>query len=169
MPVDIHGKPYYTVAERVKELHEKVGTDARIVIETKVINWEPVTVKATVSIGENTFTGISGISAATANKMIEKSAPVEVAETSAIGRALGFAGFGAVDSIATADEIVKANYAEKAFSTPPPAEKVATEAQQCEKCGSMNTVTKTVVKEGPNKGRQFVYCQENEEFSHFRD
>jgi hypothetical protein len=35
--------------------------------------------------------------------------PYEVAETSAIGRALGFAGYGIVDGIATADEMVKAD------------------------------------------------------------
>ncbi len=34
--------------------------------------------------------------------------PYEVAETSAVGRALGFAGYGATDSIASADEVNKA-------------------------------------------------------------
>ena len=53
----------------------------------------------------NLFTGIS---AANPNKAIEKMSPYEVAETSAVGRALGFAGYGLVDDIATADEMVKA-------------------------------------------------------------
>ncbi len=43
-------------------------------------------------------------------KAIEKASPYEVAETSAIGRALGFAGFGIADGIASADEMVKAPY-----------------------------------------------------------
>ena len=39
---------------------------------------------------------------------MEKTSPYEIAETSAIGRALGFAGYGSVDSIASADEMIKA-------------------------------------------------------------
>ncbi len=34
---------------------------------------------------------------------------LEVAETSAIGRALGFAGYGIVEGVASADELIK-NY-----------------------------------------------------------
>ncbi len=51
-----------------------------------------------------TFTGIS---AANPAKTIEKQSPYEVAETSAVGRALGFAGYGVINGIATADEIAK--------------------------------------------------------------
>jgi hypothetical protein len=36
---------------------------------------------------------------------VEGQAPLEVAETSAVGRALGFAGFGSTDDIASADEM----------------------------------------------------------------
>ncbi len=105
MSINIHGKEYITVAERVQEAGDKL-----LGIETEVLFQEPVVIKATVKIAytngaTKTFTGIS---AANPSKEIEKMSPYEVAETSAVGRALGFAGFGIIDSIATADEMVKA-------------------------------------------------------------
>ena len=105
MPIKIHGKEYVTVNERVQALHE-LHPDTPISILTDVLNDNPVVIRAVVTIGENEF---SGISAANPDKAIEKVSPYEVAETSAVGRALGFAGFGVTDSIASADEIIKAN------------------------------------------------------------
>jgi hypothetical protein len=102
MPINIHGKEYVTVAERVAEAHKD---QEKIDILTEVLFQEPVVVKAIVTTSKGVF---SGISAANPSKAIEKMSPYEVAETSAVGRALGFAGYGLVDSIATADEMVKA-------------------------------------------------------------
>lgn len=62
---------------------------------------------ATVSTKKGTFTGTSAVSTET-SKTIEKESPFEVAETSAVGRALGFANYGLIDGIASADEVVKA-------------------------------------------------------------
>jgi len=103
MTISIHGKDYVPVADRVKELHADPDNKT-ISITTEVIN-HPVNiiVKATVVIHKGTFTGIS---AANPSKAIEKMSPYEVAETSAVGRALGFAGYGLVDSIASADEMI---------------------------------------------------------------
>lgn len=107
--VKIHGKDYMTVAGRVIEARK--GT-LYLNVNTEVLAHEPlVVVKATVTVRrvadlpEETYTGISG---ANPSKTIEKQSPYEVAETSAVGRALGFAGFGSVDSIASADEMKKA-------------------------------------------------------------
>jgi len=106
MPVNIHGKQYITVAERLAEAREDL-----VSINTEVIpNGGSVVIKATVVTKKGTFTGIS---AANPNKSIEKQSPYEVAETSAVGRALGFAGYGVIDSIASADEIVKAQAVEE--------------------------------------------------------
>jgi hypothetical protein len=102
MPVNIHGKQYVTVAERVVEAHKALK---QISITSEVLYQNPVVIKATVVTEKGTYTAIS---AANPNKMLEKMSPYEVAETSAVGRALGFAGFGAVEGIATADEMVKA-------------------------------------------------------------
>ena len=65
---------------------------------------DKIVVKATVVTEKGTFTGIS---AANEAKTIEKQSPYEVAETSAVGRALGFAGYGVINGIATADEIAQ--------------------------------------------------------------
>lgn len=102
MSINIHGKEYITVAERVKAIHEAEKTFS---MTTEVLAHDPVLVKATVTTPKGIFTGIS---AANPDKTIEKITPYEVAETSAVGRALGFAGYGIVDGIATADELVKA-------------------------------------------------------------
>ena len=105
MPVLIHNTQYITVAERVQALHETIK-DKTISITTEFLpNSDLVVCKATVKIGDNVF---NGTSAANPSKAIEKQSPYEVAETSAVGRALGFAGFGIVEGIATADEMVKA-------------------------------------------------------------
>lgn len=106
--VNIHGKQYITVAERVQELHDDKDNfkdGAKIEINTEVLYTSPVVVKATVKTSKGIFTGIS---AANPTKTLEKQSPYEIAETSAVGRALGFAGYGVVEGIATADEMNKA-------------------------------------------------------------
>lgn len=101
--IDIKGKQYVQVNERVKEAH---AANKQISITTEVLQHTPLVVmKATVTTVKGTFTGTSF---ANVSKSIEKTSPYEVAETSAVGRALGFAGYGIVDSIASADEIQKA-------------------------------------------------------------
>lgn len=100
MPVNIHGKEYKTVAERLEEIGTKLTS-----VETEVLYTEPaVVIKATIVTDRGTFTGISG---ADDSKSIEKNNPWEVAETSAVGRALAFAGY-AGSEIASADEMQKA-------------------------------------------------------------
>lgn len=100
--VTIHGKEYMTVAKRVELAHG----DGIEKIDTEVLQHTPVVVvKATITVKKGVYTGISS---ANPNKAIEKSNPYEVAETSAVGRALGFAGYGIIESIASADEMAKA-------------------------------------------------------------
>ena len=99
MPIQIHGKEYKTVAERLEEASAEIQS-----IDTEVLNDEPVVIKATLVTKKGSFTGISS---ANQLKSIEKSNPYEVAETSAVGRALAFAGY-AGSEIASADEMIKA-------------------------------------------------------------
>ena len=101
--VNIHGKDYMTVARRVELAHQE---KALVSVQTEVLIHSPIVVKATVNVGGSIFTGISSVDIDSA-KMIEKSNPYEVAETSAVGRALGFAGYGIVEGIASADEMLK--------------------------------------------------------------
>jgi hypothetical protein len=111
MPVNIHGKSYNTVAERI------IAAGNHLVgVETEVLQHDPVVIKATITITKDeplTSTGgkhlynFTGISAANASKQIEKESPYEVAETSAVGRALAFAGYETTNGIASAEEMQK--------------------------------------------------------------
>lgn len=128
MSIKIQGKEYVTVAERVKAIHDDLKKEAFSITTEVIPNGGAVVIKATVTTPKGTFTGIS---AANPLKSIEKMSPYEVAETSAVGRALGFAGYGMVDSIASADEMVKAGAAEKIVGLDEaPKEKVL-----CKECG----------------------------------
>lgn len=120
MTVLIHGKEYITVAERITA----AGKDL-IGVETEVLFNDPVVIKATVITTKGKF---SGISAANASKQIEKESPYEVAETSAVGRALAFAGYETTNGIASAEEMQKVVY-----ETVP--EKHEFSNSKCPKCG----------------------------------
>jgi len=130
MPVNIHGKEYKTVAERLDEASKTIKS-----IKTEVLYIEPmIMVKATIETDKGTFTGIS---AANPKKSIEASAPVEVAETSAVGRALAFAGY-AGSEIASADEMAKAGVKPE----PDNAQKQLLK-QKCPKCGADMKLSKS--------------------------
>tara|TARA_R110002020_G_scaffold474784_1_gene707420 strand:+ start:1535 stop:2212 length:678 start_codon:yes stop_codon:yes gene_type:complete len=115
MPVDIHGKQYATVNERIIELHNDYKGSCSIV--TKIVESDSgtVRVKATLTLVEmseglvshsNTYTGHA--EEVIGSSMINKTSALENAETSAVGRALAFAGFSTDASIASADEVANA-------------------------------------------------------------
>jgi hypothetical protein len=104
------GKEYVEVSHRVNYFNENypegsITTDLEYVIEGD----KPLfVVKATVDTGKGQiFTGLSQAKLGTGGANQE--AALENAETSAVGRALGFMGIGVIDSIATVDELRKAN------------------------------------------------------------
>ncbi len=103
--INIKGKEYVPVVERVKEFHLQYPKGW---IVTEIISNSDVrvVVKATVYTGEvgNPFTGHSQ---SEWGKGMMGGVALEVAETSAIGRALGFANIGLLDGIASADEMRK--------------------------------------------------------------
>src|SRR5215467_7006556 len=109
MPIDLHGKTYWTVAERLKlankEVEPPVGVQA---VETEVIQVGVLTVvRATVVFADSRrFTGTAAVNP-DSRQRAEQDAPVETAETSAVGRALAFAGYyGSPEGIAGAEEIL---------------------------------------------------------------
>jgi hypothetical protein len=169
MPITIHGKEYVTVAERVQMLHDRKDLKAKFSIETEVIATDPVVVKAIVKIGEQTFTGIS---AANPNKTIEKQSPFEVAETSAVGRALGFAGFGAVEGIASADEMIKAELSQTDHQPAKSNYRQSRSIDQfesahfCQKCNSADLIVRES-KSANSLGKPYYYCQGHKGFSHW--
>jgi hypothetical protein len=102
--INIKGKEYVMVSERVKEFHKQFPKGS---IKTEIFSNDEkrVVVKAVVELEANrTFTGYSQ---AEWGKGMMGGVALEVAETSAVGRALGFANIGLLDGIATAEEMRK--------------------------------------------------------------
>lgn len=105
MPVNIHGKEYFTVAERVSSFREK---HPELTIETEIVRWEgdDVVVKASISDnGKLLATGLAHEVRGSTN--INRTSHVENCETSAIGRCLAAYGLGGTE-YATADEVANA-------------------------------------------------------------
>ena len=105
--INIKGKEYVPVVERVKEAHrldDKVSITTEIIGGGYLADGVRVSVKATVVYKGQTFTGHSQ---AEYGKGMMGGVALEVAETSAVGRALGFANIGLIDGIASADEMRK--------------------------------------------------------------
>lgn len=105
--VKIHGRDYETVAsrkERFREIHPDWSILTQIIEKTK----DEVTMKATITDPEGKVIA-NGHST---TKYVDKDCALEDAETSAVGRALGFAmsGFGGNPNIATADEMKKKDF-----------------------------------------------------------
>ena len=99
----IKGKPYVQVVERVKEFN-RIHSEGSIMTSIVSNDGKRVIVRAEVKIGLKTFVGHSQSKWDEGNM---GAVALEVAETSAVGRALGFAGIGIIDGIASADEIKK--------------------------------------------------------------
>ena len=114
------GKTYLTVAGRVFAAHdarqlvgietvlEETDTHYRYVAIVKVLNthlpgFESLPPESQIGV----FTGTSQ-SVKKGGRSAEGTNPLEVAETSAVGRALGFAGFGDLESIASYEEVAVA-------------------------------------------------------------
>lgn len=105
--INIKGKEYVPVVERVKEFHKQYKSGS---IDTEIVEFgNRISVKATVTLetedgSHRTFTGHSQ---AEYGQGMMGNVALEVAETSAVGRALGFAGIGIDTGIASADEMRK--------------------------------------------------------------
>ncbi len=108
--INIKGKEYVPVVERVKEFH-RLHPDGFITTEIVSNDEKRVIVKATVEFSRledgNQVGKYTGFSQSEWGKGMMGGVALEVAETSAVGRALGFANIGLIDGIATADEIRK--------------------------------------------------------------
>ena len=120
MPIQIHGKPYYTVVERLKMLKADFKLDYSLTSELLQCDNERVVVKATLSIDGNEYTGLAE-EIRNASK-INKTSALEVAETSAFGRALSSAGY-------YGSEFCSANELESALDKENQAEEVIIQEQ----------------------------------------
>ena len=105
--IPIRGKQYAPVTERVKAFRVMCPNG---LIETEIVSLEDgvVTMKATIrdEEGHVLATGLS--QEKETNGSINKTSFIENCETSAVGRALGFAGIGIDVSMASAEEVALA-------------------------------------------------------------
>lgn len=108
---DVKGKEYAEVPQRVKAFRSLYPQGT---ISTEIVKIESgmCVIHAVVSVdgvilGEGTAYEMEGSS------FINKTSYIENCETSAVGRALGFAGFGIDTSIASAEEVMNAQYQQK--------------------------------------------------------
>jgi len=105
MPVKIHNKDYWTVAERIAKFKED---EPNLGIETQLISHdsEKIIMKALIMNGEAVIATGYAEEFRGSSKINETSA-LENAETSAVGRALAFFGLAGTE-IASADEVAAA-------------------------------------------------------------
>ena len=115
---NIKGKPYAEVKERVKAFR-RAFPDGQIMTYITNDDGDRCTVKAEVLVRDEDGTGyviaVAHASEVRTASNVNKTSYIENCETSAVGRALGFAGFGIDAAIASADEVDHALEAQDAL------------------------------------------------------
>lgn len=105
--IDIKGKKYVLVSDRVLAFNEIYPKGS---IKTKLLKWEGDTIVVKAIVIPEEGREFNGLAQETVGEgYINKTSALENAETSAVGRALAMMGIGVIDSIASVDEINKAN------------------------------------------------------------
>ena len=102
--VDIKGKPYVMVHERIKyfnDTHPDCGLETKIVSD----DGSAVTIKATIKDKDGRVLATGHAQEIKGNGFINEFSHIENAETSAVGRCLGMMSIGIDASIASADEV----------------------------------------------------------------
>ena len=105
--MDIKGKAYAVVPERLKAFR-MVCPDGSVQTEIVELHEGVVTMKATVLDGDGKILGTGFAQEKESSSFINKTSFIENCETSAVGRALGNAGFGFGTSVASAEEVANA-------------------------------------------------------------
>ena len=105
--VDIKGKNYAQVTERIKAFRE-ICSGGQIITEILSREDGVVLMKATVTDDEGRVIATGLAQEKESGSFINKTSYIENCETSAVGRALGFAGIGIDGSMASAEEVSNA-------------------------------------------------------------
>jgi hypothetical protein len=105
--IDIKGKSYTPVAERVRLVHE-TRESFEIVESTPIQAGECWLWRAVIRVNDRQYVGTAMVKLNARPGSADATDPWACAETSAIGRALGFANMGVVEGIASADEVISA-------------------------------------------------------------
>lgn len=106
---DVKGKEYAEVPQRVKAFRSLYPGGS---ISTEILSLADgiCVMKATVADENGSILGSGTAYEKEGSSYINKTSYIENCETSAVGRALGFAGFGIDTSIASAEEVMNAQY-----------------------------------------------------------
>lgn len=125
MSVMIHGKEYITCAERL-DLAHKSGKGFQVLESRPLQVGDRWLWRCMITVDNQQFIGTAEVKLANARKgSPDDSNPFECGETSALARALGIAGFGAPDTVCSADEIVRSQPTTPAPAPAKPAPKPA--------------------------------------------
>lgn len=142
--IDIKGKNYVLVSDRVIYFNDTYKNGA---IKTKLVSdtvSDTYIIRATiipdVTVPERFFTGYS--QAKIGDGLVNKTAALENAETSAVGRGLAMMGIGVIDSIASLDEVNKATRVIHQTDE----ERMEFKDTKCQKCGAPMNISKSTGK-----------------------
>ena len=103
-PVSIKGKDYITVAQRIAEVNASTMTPRFQLLESRFFEFGGLNLcQVSVEIDGKLFKGTASCNIG--GRGVDATNPIENAETSALGRALGLAGFGSLESVASAEEV----------------------------------------------------------------
>lgn len=150
--IDIRGKAYVTVAERVRYFNEAYPNG---MIETVVTYLDEIGIvraqtKVTPDVEKPNRYFIGHSEENRTSSLVNKTSATENCETSSVGRALGLMGIGVLEGIASADEVNKAVNAENAAKTlpgQPRALQAQDNGKKCAKCNANIAVSKSTGKE----------------------
>jgi hypothetical protein len=117
--IDIRGKAYVEVAERVRLVHEQKR--AFEVVESEPFQIGDRTLwRVTILVDDRKYKGSAEVKLNAPKSTPDGQCPFECAETSALGRALAFAGLGTVESIASFEEVARAITTQESTSAAAP-------------------------------------------------
>lgn len=150
---------YVTVAERLTQAHEQITT---VVSEPPVLMTETMGyMRVTVALKDGrSATATASFRLDLQNRSAQATNPLEDCETSAIGRALGFLGYGSSKSVASREEVQEAHRRSDAPATftkrpqaptSPPMTPQA--APLCDVCGEVGRL---------GKDKRSFYCPKKE-------
>ena len=112
--VNIKGKQYVDVAERVRLAHAERESFEIVESGLLSIGGTPIQIgdmwvwQVAIMVNGKRYMGTAEVKLNASPKTADGTNPFACAETSAVGRALGFANLGTLESICSADEVVRA-------------------------------------------------------------